>query len=106
MTLRALYIDFNAYFASVEQQLQPAWRGRPLAVVPMLTDTTCCIAASYEARAFGIKTGTLVREARQKGIRTLELNLEPSHGTSWFAESRHGPATQVVPAWVDEILGG
>jgi NAD-dependent deacetylase len=48
----------------------------------------------------------LVREARQKGIRTLELNLEPSHGTSWFAESRHGPATQVVPAWVDEILGG
>ena len=48
----------------------------------------------------------LVREARQKVIRTLELNLEPSHGTSWFAESRHGPATQIVPAWVDEILGG
>jgi NAD-dependent deacetylase len=48
----------------------------------------------------------LVREARQKGIKTLELNLEPSHGTSWFEESRHGPATLMVPAWVDEILGG
>ena len=47
----------------------------------------------------------LVREARQKGIQTLELNLEPSHGTSWFEESRHGPATLVVPAWVEEILG-
>ena len=48
----------------------------------------------------------LVREAREKGIRTLELNLEPSHGTSWFEESRHGPATEVVPAWVDEMLSG
>jgi NAD-dependent deacetylase len=48
----------------------------------------------------------LVREARKKGIKTLELNLEPSHGTSWFEESRHGPATLVVPAWVEEILGG
>jgi NAD-dependent deacetylase len=47
----------------------------------------------------------LVREARQKGIQTLELNLEPSHGASWFEESRHGPATLVVPAWVEEILG-
>jgi NAD-dependent deacetylase len=46
-----------------------------------------------------------VREARQKGIQTLELNLEPSHGASWFEESRHGPATLVVPAWVEEILG-
>ncbi|MFN5128673.1 MAG: NAD-dependent deacylase [Sphingomonadaceae bacterium] len=48
----------------------------------------------------------LVREARQKGIKTLELNLEPSHGTSWFEESRHGPATLMVPTWVTEILGG
>lgn len=48
----------------------------------------------------------LVREARAAGIATLELNLEPSQGTHWFDEARHGPATQVVPAWVDEILPG
>ena len=48
----------------------------------------------------------LVREARQNGIATLELNLEPSHGSSWFTESRHGPATELVPKWVDELLGG
>ena len=36
---------------------------------------------------------------------TLELNLEPSSGASDFAESRQGPATQLVPAWVDEVLG-
>jgi len=47
-----------------------------------------------------------VREARANGARTLELNLEPSEGSYWFDEARHGPATALVPAWVDEVLGG
>ncbi|MFT4026228.1 MAG: NAD-dependent deacylase [Novosphingobium sp.] len=45
-----------------------------------------------------------VRNARDLGARTLELNLEPSQGTRWFDEARHGPATAVVPAWVEEVL--
>lgn len=65
MPLRALYVDFNSYFASVEQQRRAELRGQPVAVLPMIADTTCCIAASYEARKFGIKTGTLVREAKR-----------------------------------------
>lgn len=64
MPLRSLFVDFNSYFASVEQQVTPELRNQPVAVVPILTDTTCCIAASYEAKRFGIKTGTMVREAR------------------------------------------
>jgi DNA polymerase IV len=64
MTLRSLFVDFNSYFASVEQQLDPSLRGRPIAVVPVLAETTCCIAASIEAKKFGIKTGTAVHEAR------------------------------------------
>ncbi len=60
-----LVLDLNSYFASVEQQLNPKLRGKPVAVVPTMADTTSCIAASYEAKAFGIKTGTLVREAKQ-----------------------------------------
>ncbi|GGY92824.1 NAD-dependent deacylase [Novosphingobium colocasiae] len=48
----------------------------------------------------------LVRGARDVGARTLELNLEPSQGSAWFDEARHGPATQVVPAWVEEMLSG
>lgn len=63
--LRALYVDFNSYFASVEQQLRPELRGRPVGVLPVMAETTCCIAASYEAKAFGVKTGTPVYEARK-----------------------------------------
>jgi len=62
--VRWLFLDLNAYFASVEQQEIPALRGKPVAVVPMMADSTCCIAASYEAKAFGIRCGTLVREAK------------------------------------------
>ena len=51
MTLRSLLVDFNSYFASVEQQVEPRLRGKPLGVVPMLADTTVCIAASIEANA-------------------------------------------------------
>jgi len=65
MTLRSLFIDFNSYFASVEQHEDPSLRGRPVGVVPVDADTTCLIAASYEAKAFGVGTGTLVREARR-----------------------------------------
>jgi NAD-dependent deacetylase len=46
----------------------------------------------------------LVRQARDLGAATLELNLEPSKGSAWFHQSRFGPATQLVPDWVDEML--
>lgn len=65
MTLQALYVDFNSYFASVEQQLQPELRNKPIGILAVMAETTCCIAASYEAKAFGIKTGTMVRDARK-----------------------------------------
>ena len=63
--LRTLFVDFNAYFASVEQQINPALRGRPVGVVPVMAETSCCIAASYEAKAYGIKTGTSVADAKR-----------------------------------------
>ena len=37
---------------------------------------------------------------------TLELNLDPSAGAGDFAQARNGPATELVPAWVDEVLRG
>lgn len=71
-----MHIDLNSFFASVEQQLNPEYRGKPLAVVPTMADTTSCIAASYEAKAFGVKTGTQVGEAKKMcpGIVLIEGN--------------------------------
>ncbi len=65
MPLRHLFIDMNSFFASVEQQENPKLRYRPVAVIPTDAETTACIAASYEAKALGIKTGTPVWEARK-----------------------------------------
>jgi len=43
-------------------------------------------------------------DARAAGARTLELNLEPSETVTAFEEARHGPASELVPTWVAEIL--
>ena len=45
-----------------------------------------------------------VRNARELGAQTLELNLERSKGSAWFDETRLGSATQIVPEWVEEVL--
>ena len=65
MFVRWLFLDMNSFFAAVEQQEKRELRGKPVAVVPVMAETTSCIAASYEARAFGVKTGTRVDEARR-----------------------------------------
>jgi DNA polymerase-4 len=62
--LTALFVDCDSYFASVEQHLDRNLRGRPVGVAPVMAESSCCIAASYEAKAFGVKTGTRISDAR------------------------------------------
>lgn len=107
LPLKWLYVDFNSYFASVEQQLQPDLRGKPVVVVPVETDSTCAIAASYEAKALGIKTGTPIWEAKQKCpdlvcvLARHELYVEYHHRA--IAEiNRHIPVTAVCS--IDEMV--
>ncbi len=71
-------VDFNSYFASVEQQERAELRGKAVAVVPVMAESTCCIAASYPAKQRGVSVGTPVAEARQKcpGIVILEARPE------------------------------
>ncbi|MEO5938329.1 MAG: NAD-dependent deacylase [Sphingomonas sp.] len=45
-----------------------------------------------------------VQTAKYHGARTLEMNLDRSEGSGWFAESRRGPAGELVPAWIDSLL--
>lgn len=59
-----LFVDMNAFFASIEQHFNPALRGRAIAVLPVLSEGTSVIAASQQAKVRGVKTGTRVRDAR------------------------------------------
>lgn len=101
-----LFFDLNSFFASVEQQENPALRGKPVAVVPVMTDATCAIAASAQAKKFGIKTGTNIGEARHK-CPDLQLVLarhdkyvEYHHAIIQEVE-RHYPVTSVCS--IDEM---
>lgn len=76
--VRYLFLDLNAYFASVEQQERPELRGKPIAVVPLLADTTFVIAASYQAKRFGVKTVMRVDEAKRL---CPEIQLIPARPT-------------------------
>jgi DNA polymerase-4 len=59
-----MHVDMNSFFASVEQQCNPRLRGKPIAVIGS-NKRTIITTASYEARAFGVKTGMTVPEAKK-----------------------------------------
>ncbi|MBM3577964.1 MAG: NAD-dependent deacylase [Alphaproteobacteria bacterium] len=72
------------------------------------------IYAALEAADLFVAIGTsgavypaagFVREARAKGVRCCELNLEPSENAAEFDDRRYGPASEIVPSWVEEMLG-
>jgi DNA polymerase-4 len=101
-----LFLDLNSYFASVEQQENPKLRGRPVVVVPVETDHTCAIAASYEAKKFGIKTGTNIGEARLKCPRLICVLADHRKYTEYHRRilgeiDRHVPVEKVMS--VDEV---
>jgi DNA polymerase-4 len=106
LPLRWLYLDLNSYFASVEQQMNPQLRGRPVVVAPVMTDSTSAIAASYEAKAFGIRTGTKIWEAKAK---CRDVVIVPGRHDEYvryhhkiIAEvNRHVPVTNVCS--IDEV---
>lgn len=79
-----LHIDMNAFFASVEQQTDPALRGKPVAVTGK-SARTIILTASYEARGYGVKTGMRLFEARQK---CPELICVPGNNRRYTSISR------------------
>lgn len=102
MALRYLFIDFDSFYASVEQELNPLLRGQPVAIVPTLkSDKTCCIAASYEAKAHGIKTGTSVSEARSI---LPNIHLIQSNSDKYVAIHKNIVKTIHDIMFVDQVL--
>ncbi|HWA27659.1 MAG TPA: hypothetical protein VG734_18530 [Lacunisphaera sp.] len=76
--LRYLTIDFNSFFASVEQQERPELRGQPVGIVPVMAETTGCVAVSLEAKALGLTRNARVADARRlcPGIVIVEARPE------------------------------
>jgi DNA polymerase IV len=65
--IERLYLDFDGFFASVEQQARSALRGKPVGVVPFAgAEHTCVIACSREAKLRGVKNVMSIAEARER----------------------------------------
>ncbi|WP_262694278.1 Y-family DNA polymerase [Kordiimonas aquimaris] len=65
-TIERLFLDFDGFFAGVEEQARPRLRGMPIGVTPFNTNTgTCVIAANHRAKLKGVKTGMSVVDARR-----------------------------------------
>ena len=63
---KRLYIDFDGFFAACEEQADPGLHGRPVGVIPFAgARNSCVIAANAAAKRFGVKTGTMIAEARR-----------------------------------------
>ncbi|HEY0634837.1 MAG TPA: DNA polymerase IV, partial [Gammaproteobacteria bacterium] len=71
-----ILVDMNAFFASIEQMDHPELQGRAIGITNGLTGT-CIITCSYEARAWGIKTGMRVKEAKQKCPDFIQIPARP-----------------------------
>jgi len=73
-------------------------------ILPALAGAALFIAIGTSGNVY--PAAGFVAEALENGAHTVELNLEPSEGRSYFAEAIHGPATEVVPAYVERLLAG
>jgi len=72
-----VHIDLNSCFASCEQQANPFLRNKPVAVCAYTTPSGCVLAASYEAKAFGVKTGMRLSEAKLLCPKIIALGSDP-----------------------------
>lgn len=79
-----MHIDLNSAFASAEQQAWPALRGRPMGVTNRLSKECCVIAASYEAKALGIRVGTRKTEAVALCPEFIMLETDPTKYTHMY----------------------
>jgi len=75
-----VFVDMDAFFASIEQLDDPGLRGRPVGITNG-AQGTCLITSSYEARAFGIHTGMRLRQARRLCPELVQVPARPQRYT-------------------------
>lgn len=102
-----MYIDMNSYFASCEQQRHPELRGKPLGVLTYDSPNAAVIAASIEAKKFGVKTGMRLRDCLELCPGMLTISTHPA----WYRKIHvdvmailHSYCDDVIPKSIDEAV--
>jgi DNA polymerase-4 len=94
-----MYLDMNSYFASCEQQRHPELRGKPIGVLTYDSPNAACIAASIEAKAFGIKTGMRLGECRQLCPQLITVQTHPA----WYRQI-HVDVMNILRSYCDDVI--
>jgi DNA polymerase-4 len=89
-------VDMNAFFAAIEQQDCPEYRGRPVAITNGLHGT-CIITCSYEARSYGIRTGTRLRQALALCPDLVRLPARPHRYAELSSRIMAALAAEITP---------
>jgi len=102
-----MHIDLNSAFASIEQQANPFFRGKPLVVAAYDSPGGCILASSIEAKRLDIKTGMRVKEAKNIFPRTIVLEPDPDkyrfvHKSLKKLLSRY--TNELYPKSIDEFV--
>lgn len=104
---QVMHIDLNSAFATIEQQANPLLRGKPVGVCSYLSPGGIILAASYEAKAKGVGTGTPIRDARKMCPGMIFLMPDPEK--YFYVNARlyallHQYTNDIVPLSIDEFV--
>jgi len=94
-----MYIDMNSYFASCEQQRHVELRGKPLGVITYDGPNAAVIAASIEAKRFGVKTGMRLGECRTLCPQLLTITTHPG----WYRQI-HVDIMNILRSYCDDVI--
>ena len=94
-----MYVDMNSYFASCEQQRHPELRGKPLGVLTYDSPNAAVIAASKEAKKFGVKSGMRLGDCRLLCPDMLTITTHPA----WYRQI-HVDIMDILRSYCDDVI--